>query len=125
MNAFQSPGDEAQVGLRVKFAMLDGKPGVHLDIRIDASDLLLREQNGKYAGALYCLISDRNASGPLGEPAVLELKPELTPDQYKAALKDGLPLPQDHPTNDQARQVRVILLDQNTNLVGSVTLPIK
>jgi VWFA-related protein len=123
MEAFQSPTDFAEIGLRTKISALDGKPGVHLEIRIDPSDLLLREQGGKYLGALYCLISDRSASAPLGEPSVLDLKPELTPDQYKAVMKEGLPLQQDHPTT--APQVRVILLDQNTNQVGSVTFPIK
>jgi VWFA-related protein len=123
MEAFQNPGDFSEIGLRTKISPLEGKPGMHLEIRIDPSDLLLREQNGKYTGALYCLISDRNASGPLGEPSVLDLKPELTPDQYKMVIKDGLPLQQDHPTG--AAEVRVIILDQNTNRVGSITFPIK
>lgn len=121
--AFQSPTDFADIGLRTKISLMEGKPGVHLEIRIDASDLLLREQGGKYAGALYCLISDRSGTAPLGEPSVLDLKPELTADQYKMVMKEGLPLQQDHPTN--APQVRVIILDQNTNQVGSVTFPIK
>ena len=124
MEAFQSPADFSEIGLRTKISLMEGKPGVHLEIRIDPSDLLLREQSGgKYSGALYCLISDRNASAPLGEPSVLDLKPELTADQYKMVMKEGLPLQQDHPTN--ASLVRVIILDQNTNQVGSVTFPIK
>jgi len=128
MGAFQAPTDLAEVGLRVKLSPIEGKPGVlHLQILIDPSDLLLRQQqpNGKYTGAVYCLISDRSASATLGEPTVLDLKPELTPEQYKAALKEGLPLQQDRPIPDAARMVRVILLDQNTDEVGSVTFPVK
>lgn len=121
--AFQDPSDLTDIGLRVKISPLTAGTGMHLQIRIDPSDLLLREQGGKYAGAIYCLISDRNATAPSGEPAVLDLKPELTADQYKAVMKDGLPFEQDHPT--MASQVRVIVLDQNTNQVGSVTFPIK
>ena len=123
MQAFQRPTDFAEIGLRTKISPLQGKPGVHLEIRIDPSDLFLRQQGGKYAGALYCLISDRTGSAPAGEPSVLDLKPELTADQYKMVMKDGLPLEQDHPTS--APQVRVIVLDQNTNQVGSVTFPVK
>jgi VWFA-related protein len=123
MEAFQSPNDLSGVGLRVKISPLTAGTGMHLEIRIDPSDLLLREQGGKYAGAIYCLISDRNATAPLGEPAVLDLKPELTADQYKMVTKEGLPFEQDHPT--VAPQVRVIVLDQNTNEVGSVTFPVK
>lgn len=126
MEAFQSPGDMSEIGLRAKLAPLgEGKAGVHLEIRIDPSDLRLQEQGGKYSGALYCLISDRNGSAPLGEPSVLDLKPELTADQYKSVIKDGLLLPQDHPISDAVKQVRVIVLDQNTNAVGSVTFPVK
>jgi hypothetical protein len=126
MDAFQSPTDLAEIGLRTKISPLgEGKTGVHLEILVDPSDLLLREQGGKYSGALYCLISDRSATAPLGEPAVLDLKPELTAEQYKMVMKDGLPFLQDHPTGDAARQVRVIILDQNTNTVGSVTFPVK
>lgn len=123
--ALQSPNDVGEIGLKTKLSLVEGKPGVHLEISIDPSDLLLREQGGKYSGALYCLISDRGGSGMLGEPAILDLHPELTADQYKAAMKDGLPLAQDHPTADGTRVVRVVILDQNTNLVGSVTFPIK
>ena len=112
--------------LRTKFAPLEGgKNGVHMDIRIDPTDLMLREQGGKYTGALYLLISDRNASAPLGQPAVLNLNPELTADQYKMVMKEGLPIAQDHPTTEAVQQVRIILLDQNTNAVGSVTFPVK
>lgn len=123
MAAFQSPTDFAEIGLRAKISPMAAGPGMHLEIRIDPSDLLLRAQGGKYSGAIYCLISDRSATAPLGEPSVLDLKPELTADQYKMVMKEGLPFDQDHPST--AAQVRVIILDQNTDQVGSVTFPIK
>jgi VWFA-related protein len=126
MGAFQSPTDLAGIGVRTKLEPMEGdKLGVHLAIRVDPSDLLLREQGGKFSGALYLLISDRSNSAPLGEPAVLELKPDLTAEQYKTVLKEGLPISQDHPMSDAVRQVRVIVLDENTNAVGSVTFPVK
>jgi VWFA-related protein len=125
MEAFQSPTDLAEIGLRAKFTPMEGKTGVHLDLRIDASDLLLHEQGGKYSGAVYFLISDRSATAPIGEPSVSDLHPELTAEQYKMVMKDGFPLVQDHPINPAAQQVRVIILDQNTNMVGSVTFPVK
>ena len=125
MLAYQSPTDFAEIGLRTKISSA-GDKGVHLETSIDPSDLLLqREPGGKYSGALYCLISDRNGSAPLGEPAVMELKPDLTAEQYKMVMKEGLPFAQDHPASDAVRQVRVIVLDQNTNAVGSVTFPVK
>ena len=126
MGAFQSPTDLAEIGVRTKISLLaGGKPGLHLEIRIDPSDLVMREQGGKYLGALYCVISDRGATALLGEPTILDLKPELTAEQYKTAMKEGLLLEQDHPIAEAAREIRVIILDQNTNAVGSVTFPAK
>ena len=126
MEAFQSPKDLAEICLRTKISpAADGKTGIRLEIRIDPSDLRLSEQGGKYSDGLYCLISDRSATAPLGEPKVLDLKPELTAEQYKTAMKDGLLLTQDHPAGDAVREVRVIILDQSTNAVGSVTFPVK
>lgn len=125
MAAFQSPTDLGEIGLRTKIAPMTDKPGVHLEVRIDAADLLLREEGGKFKGALYFLISDRGANGPLGEPAVLNLAPELTAAQHDTVMKEGLPLEQDHPTTDAVQQVRLIVLDQNTNAVGSVTFAVK
>jgi hypothetical protein len=126
MGAFQSSTDLGEIGLHTKISLLgDGKPGFHLDIRIDAADLLLHEQGGKYSGAIYCLISDRTTTTSLGEPAVFDLHPDLTADQYKTVLKDGLIIPEDHPTAAATQEIRVIILDQNTNEVGSVTFPVK
>jgi VWFA-related protein len=123
MEGFQSPTDLSEIGLRTKISPLTTGPGMHLEIRIDPTDLLLRQQGGKYVGAIYCLISDRSAAAPAGEPSVLDLKPELTADQYKMVMKEGLPFEQDHATT--APMVRVIILDQNTDQIGSVTFPVK
>ncbi len=128
--AFQSPADQSDISLGVTVSPSPGSAhSVHLDIRVPVSDLLLREENGKFSGAVYLLISDRGASGPLGEPELLNLNPVLTVEQHDKALKDGLALGQEHPIQhpiqEGAREVRVIVLDQNTNTVGSVTVPVK
>jgi VWFA-related protein len=126
IGALQSPTDLDEIGLRTKISPMEGdKMGVHLDIRIDLSDLLLREQGGKFSGALYLFISDRANSAMLGDPTFSELRPDLTAEQYKTVMKEGLPLAQDHPTADAVRQVRIVVLDQNTNAVGSLTIPVK
>jgi hypothetical protein len=124
MTAFQSNGDEAEIGLRVKIAPVEGK-GVHLDIRINPADVVLKEQGGKYTGSVYLLVSDRGPNGALGEPSVNSFNLELTKEQHDAVMNEGIPLTQDHPTTAAVQQVRVIVLDQNTNAAGSVTFPVK
>lgn len=124
--AFQNSYDAAEIGIRTKIAPLEGaKPGVHMEIRINPADLLLREQGGKFTGAVYFLVSDRGASGALGEPSVSSFNLDLTSAQHDMVMKEGIPMEQDHATTDAVREVRLIVLDQNTNAVGSLTFPIK
>ena len=124
--AFQSPSDSADIGLRVKIASMEGdKKGVHLEVRIQPTDIMFSQQGDKFTGAVYFLISDRSATATLGEPSVSSFNLELTAAQHDTVMKEGVPLSQDHPTTDAVAQVRVIILDQKTDAVGSVTVPVK
>ena len=126
MAAYQSPSDVAEIGLRTKFAPMEGdKKGVHLEIRINASDILIHEAGGKFTVAVYLLISDRGPSGALGEPSLSNFPFELTAEQHDVVMKEGVPLSPDHPLTDAVQQVRIIILDENTNAVGSLTFPVK
>jgi len=79
LGAFQSSSDVAEIGLRTKISQAEGnKTGVHMEVRINSSDILLHEQGGKFSGAVYLLVADLGASGPLGEPTVSSLNLELT-----------------------------------------------
>jgi len=126
MAAFRSPADTAGIGLRVKISPSQGdKKGVHMEVRVHPPDILLRQEGAKYTGAVYFLVSDRGASGPLGEPSVTSFNLELTPEQHDLVMKEGIPLSQDHPTTDAVQHLRIIVLDQNTNAVGSLTFPVR
>lgn len=121
--AYQSPSDAADIGIHVKEA--PGDKGVHLEIQINPSDLLLRQEGGKYKGAVAFLLSDRSESGPLGDPSVSSFNLDLTPEQHDKLMKAGIPLSQDHAVSDAVKYVRVIVMDQNTNATGSLTFPVK
>jgi VWFA-related protein len=123
--AFQSPSDDAGIGLRAKISPAEAGKGVHLEVRINPSDILLREQGGKFTAAVYFLVADIGASGTLGEPSVSSFNLDLTAAQHDKVMKEGIPMSQDHPTTDAVRRVRIIVLDQNTNEVGSLTFPVK
>jgi hypothetical protein len=47
----------------------------------------------------------------------------LTRDQYAAALKEGIPIAQSHPINEAIQNLRIIVLDQGSNIAGSLTIP--
>jgi hypothetical protein len=127
------PSDTSDIGLRVKVS--PAAKGVHLEIRVDPADLLLREQDGKFVGAIMMLLSDRGAaerseSGGLRlrhltDPALSIISLDLTNDQHGLFMKNGFPISQDHAIGAQIERVRIIVIDQNTNHVGSVTVPVR
>jgi len=127
------PSDTSDIGLHVKVS--PAANGVHLEIRVDAADLLLREQDGKFAGAITTLLSDRGAaersdSGglrfrPLTNPAVSSTSLDLTKEQHDLFMKNGIPISQDHAIGAPIERVRIVVIDRNTNHVGSVTFPVR
>ncbi|HLY19205.1 MAG TPA: VWA domain-containing protein [Bryobacteraceae bacterium] len=121
--AYQSQSDAANIGLRAKL-WPSGK-AVHLEMRINASDVLLSEQGGKVTGAVTYLLSDLGASGPLGDPSMQSINLDLTKEQHDMVMKEGIPISQDHAVGDAVQRVRLIVMDQSTNAVGSLTFPVK
>jgi hypothetical protein len=96
---------------------------MHFELRIDPTDILLHQQGDHFEGALTFVIGDFGASGPTSEPTVLNFNLNLKREQRDAVMKDGIPISQDHAVNDSVRKVRIIILDQGTNAVGSLILP--
>lgn len=120
--AYQNPGDLSGIGLNVKLA--GAEKGVNIDIHINTSDILIKEKNGKYTGAVTFLLGDRNASGPVGNPNVSAFNLDLTKDQYDKVAKEGIPLNMDHAVGAGVDHVRLIVMDGSTNTIGSLTFPV-
>jgi hypothetical protein len=126
VTAYQNPADLDEIGLRATVSPASGSPKtVHLKIQINAADLLMLEQAGHFVDGLTFLFSDIGASGPIGDPTVSNSVVTLTHEQRDAVLKAGIPLSPDLPLKDGTQKVRIIVLDQSTNAVGSLTVPVQ
>lgn len=133
MAAYQRPFDAANIGLRVK--VTPAAASVHLDIHVDAADLLLREQGGKFAGAATLALTDWGAAEPsaaaglqarpIGEPAASSFALEMNPEQHDRIMRDGIQLSLDHAITAAVQKVRLLVMDTNTNAIGSVTFPVR
>ncbi len=133
MAAYDRPADEPGIGLRVQVSPA-GK-GVHLVVRIDSSELLLRERDGTFTGSVTLLLSDRggsdrpDASGlllrPLGTPSVSTFALEMNAEQHEKMAREGVSIALDHPLGSEVRRVRLIVMDQNSNETGSLTFPVR
>jgi VWFA-related protein len=121
--AFQAMADEASIGLRATLAPGADAKAVKVLFKVDANSLMFTESGGKYTCPLTYLIEDLGASGPTGEPMIMQYPVSLTQDQYTAALKDGIPMQADHLVADAVQKLRVIVLDANQNVAGSLTIP--
>ena len=117
--AYQRASDVAEIGLRASVSSTTPNM-VHVEIRVDPADLLLLESGGEYTGQLTVLLSARAAAGPQGEPTLSTLPLHLKREQ----LKGDIPIARDYPIDAATQKVRLIVLDQSANSVGSLTVPI-
>ena len=119
---FISQTDVPDIGLRVKTT-----PGaqqvMHLSIRIDPADLLLREAGGGVEGQMAIMFAAYGAAGPKGSTTPQNFNLKLTADQRAKAAKDGLPFEQDFPGDPSITKLRFIVADLLTGAVGTVTVP--
>jgi len=122
--AFQSASDDPGIGLRAMATPATGGKSVNVEFRVDPADLLLREESGQFTGALTFLIADMGPNGPVGNPVISRFDVRLSAEQRDKALKEGIPIAQDHPLAASIQRVRVIVQDQATNGTGSLTLPL-
>ncbi len=131
---YSRPSDTDDIGLRIKVSQIAN--GVHLEMRIDAADILLRERNGKFAGAITMLFSDHGAAEeaenrglqfrPMGEPMASTARLDLTRDEYDLLMRNGIVnISQDHAIPTAVERVRVIVFDRNTDRSGSITFPVR
>jgi VWFA-related protein len=117
--AYQRPSDVSEIGLRASVSSATPKMA-HIEIRVDPADLLLHESGGEYTGQLTVLLSARTAAGPQGEPTLSPQTVHLKREQ----LKTGITVARDYPIDGATQKVRIIVLDQGANSVGSLTVPI-
>jgi VWFA-related protein len=122
--AFQAPYDDPGIGLRASVTPGADAKTVQVQFRVDLADLLLHEEGGTFSGAVTWLIADRGASGPVGDPMLTGFPIHLSREQYATAMKEGIPISQAHAINDSVQKLRVIVLDQGSNIAGSLTIPV-
>lgn len=126
----QKASDSAEIGLRVRVS--PASKGIHIEIRVDTADLLMREQHGKFSDALTLVVSDLGESTgtgllrrPVRDPSVSNLNLDLSKEQYETMMIEGVRIAFDHALSDEVQQVRAIVMDRGTNEVGSVTFPVR
>jgi hypothetical protein len=117
------PFDSSEILLRVTMSPRRERGNLHLDIRVDPSDILVERRGKNFQGNLAISFSlYRNSVFDRALPSV-NVDLNFTEEQWNGVLKDGIVIPQEISVGDEFQQVRVMVFDRRLLALGSVTVP--
>lgn len=116
------PRDVNEIGIAASPAV-DAK-GVLLKLNIDATQLGLAQNAGRWTDQLGVFLALRDDSGLHAKVTGRSLMLRLLPGTYPKILKDGIPFEQPIDTKSSFDSARLIVVDENSGRMGSVTIPL-
>jgi len=116
--AGRSPFDYPEIGVRASVS------NSTLTIHLDGQDLSFLQEGPRYKAELSVVVTE---SGPDGlavrSTGPLAVNLDLGEDGHAKALTEGIVIPRPLVSGGATRQVRVTVLDHNSYLVGTATIP--
>lgn len=120
-DAIWEPGDLREIGVSV--APAQSASGPTLKLTLAASDLALVEQSGHWIDRVDLILVTRDDTALLAHINGKTLALRLKPASYQTALRDGIQAELPLPKMPASATVRLIVVDQASNRIGSITLP--
>jgi hypothetical protein len=118
--AITSPFDQSEIAITVSPEKLAGS--LRLQIRVDASDILLLPRDGRYSGSLTMQALCYTLEGrKLACTEPLQVKLDLSEQERVTAFRGGLRFPVEIASCDLSSKVRVVVHDENSGANGSST----
>jgi VWFA-related protein len=99
-------------------------PEVTVNLAIDPSKLALSVIDGTHAGSIDVLVACFDDRGALLSQHYQRADVKLTEENFKRALKSGLPYTVRFETNPGVRRVRVVVYDYRADLIGSADVQV-
>jgi VWFA-related protein len=119
--ALWQPGDVNQIGLRATPIKTGNAWSVKLAIA--GADLALRQGDGRWVDRIDLFFAQRDSEGRHARLAGKTITLALTPSSYQALQGEGLPFSQALGSAADVDALRVLVVDENSGRIGSVTLP--
>jgi VWFA-related protein len=119
--AIWQPADVAEIALTAK--PLAAAKGLTLKLNIAATDLDLAQQGEFWTGKLDIFLVERDDAGLHAKVTGQTMGLRLKPATYQKLMRDGIPLEQSMEIKPDTGSVRVVVVDENTGRMGSVTIP--
>jgi VWFA-related protein len=121
----QSPFDYPEIGVTAQMAKVDGKPGqFRFAVHVDGPDVLFFKDGTGYHARLANGLIEYGPEGVKAIPDGLPVNIDLSEEEYAKAMTGGVEFMQQAGLDETIRQVRLVVLDRNSSLAGTVTIPI-
>jgi len=120
-----SPFDYPEIGVTAQMTKVAGTHGqVRFAIHVDGPDVLFLKEGTRYHARLAVRLVEYGPDGvkAIPEGALGDL--DVSEEDYAKALTDGIELTRQERLDETIPQVRLVVLDRNSNLAGTVTMPI-
>jgi len=96
--------------------------GKMLKLKIAGSDVALAEKAGRWTGTIDIFVAQRNDDGMRAKLSGQRLGLQMKPATYENAIRDGIPFSQQIELASETDSVRVIVVDENSGRIGSITI---
>lgn len=120
--AVWQPQDETGIGLRAHWG--HASEGAAVSVQIAAADITLAEKSNRWTDRLDIFLVQRDPTGTHAVVKEQTLVLNLKPQTYQQVLREGIPFAGYVDRNQDFGTVRIIVIDENSGRMGSVTLPI-
>ena len=94
-----------------------------LKLNIAATDLQMAQQGGRWMDKLDIFLVKRDDAVQKAQVTGKTLGLRLKPETYQKALRDGIPFEEPVDATPVAGSLRVMVVDENSGRIGSVTVP--
>jgi VWFA-related protein len=119
--AIWQPVDVNEIAVTAKALPLN--PGATVQLEIAANDLSLEQQGGRWMDRLDIFFLQRDDAGLHTQLEGQTLGLRLKPATYQNLLQSGVPFEQAVQLKPGTASLRVVVVDENSGRMGSVTLP--
>jgi VWFA-related protein len=119
--ALWEPADATD--LTITATPLAGKDGPELRLNIAGAGLEIIQRGDRYVDQLDFFFMQSDGSGGHARIAGQSMHLDLKPGTYQEVLRDGVPFKQNLALRPNLSSLRVLVVDENSGRIGSVTIP--
>ena len=119
--AVWQPSDIGEISVTADVALMN--PGANVKIDIAAGDLGMQEQDGRWMDKLDIFFIQRDDAGLKAQVEGQVLGLRLMSSTYQSLIPTGVPFERFVQLRPGMASLRVLVVDENTRRMGSVTIP--